>query len=114
MPDNCTSNVLSAGWNRGEVRTALYGGYRGEEYFRPAISTEFWYTRGFNDWSRPQKEEADPYAAGPRKLLYAHGRHWDLGSIGFGAGHGGDRGQILAQGPGQRRYVFGRFPEPSP
>src|SRR6266481_8635379 len=98
---NCTLMFFSRRLDRGEV-ARLYGGYRGEEYFHARHKHEFWYTCAFND---RLGEEAD--IRGRRELLYAAiGRHRDLGSIGSALDYGGDRGQILAQGPGRRRYVF--------
>ncbi len=98
---HCMLMFFSCRLDRGEV-ARLYAGYRGEEYFRARHKHEFWYTRAFND---RLGEEAD--IRGRRELLYAAiGRHRDLGSIGSALDYGGDRGQILAQGPGRRRYVF--------
>ncbi len=80
----------------------LYAGYRGRRYFQVRHAHEPWYTRAANDRLGGDRETEARRAS----LLATVSRHRELDSIQSALDYGGDRGQILAAGPGRQRYVF--------
>jgi len=80
----------------------LYSNYRGEEYYRVRHRYEFWYTRAFNNRLSGESE----MRSRRRWFLEAISRHKGKRVIGAVLDYGGDRGQILSEGPGEQRYVF--------
>jgi hypothetical protein len=80
----------------------LYAGYRGEDYFRVRHRQEFWYTRAVNQGLGGTEE----MEIRRRTMLDTVARHRSLEHVGSVLDYGGDRGQILASGPGANRYVF--------
>ncbi len=82
--------------------TQLYRGYRGRDYFQARHGEEFWYTRRHNDNLGSDVDIAHRLEL-LRRTLEAH---CDPAEIAAVLDYGGDRGQILAEGPGSARYVF--------
>jgi hypothetical protein len=86
-----------------ETETArLYAGYRGEPYFTARHRHEFWYTRRFQD----RLGSGADIGIRRDQLHQTLARHVDPVAIGSVLDYGGDRGQILSDGPGRLRYVF--------
>ena len=84
-----------------EVRR-LYCQYRSETYFVARHKHEFWYTRGYHRRLGGEME------MGPRRraLHAAISRHRSINSVDTVLDYGGDGGQLLSDGPGNRRAVF--------
>jgi SAM-dependent methyltransferase len=80
----------------------LYAGYRGERYFTIRNKNEFWYTRRFHQSLGAE----DTMPARRKSLLQNLARGVPLESVETVLDYGGDRGQILAEGPGSRRFVY--------
>ena len=80
----------------------LYTSYRGETYFRTRHKHEFWYIRAFHN--RLGNESVMPAR---RRAFIGHlSRHYDVNTFENVLDYGGDRGQMLADGPGRRRFVY--------
>lgn len=89
----------------------LYTGYRGEAYFKTRSKHEFWYTRRFNESLGSEKH----MPVRRRVFLDSLARHRDLSTFANVLDYGGDRGQMLTEGPGKNRFVFemsNAVPEP--
>jgi hypothetical protein len=80
----------------------LYAGYRGERYYRERHRCEPWYTRKANDGMG-----TDDSVLRARKALVDGfvRRHVDANTLGDVLDFGGDRGQLVPEGLGQRRFV---------
>lgn len=74
----------------------LYTSYRGEQYFRLRHKHEFWYSRGFHD--RLGNESVMPTRR--EAFLGYLSRHYEMSRFENVLDYGGDRGQMLADGPG--------------
>jgi len=80
----------------------LYRDYRGEEYFRARHRQEFWYTRRYNSRLGDEAEMAHRR----RRFQDSVARHRGARDIETVLDYGGDRGQLLTEGPGRKRAVF--------
>lgn len=90
----------------------LYDGYRGDRYYEARHRHEPWYTRKVND---ALGDDAVVVQA-RRELVERFVRdRIDLGKIEDVLDFGGDRGQLIPEGLGHRRYVYeisGKEPVP--
>jgi len=79
----------------------LYTDYRDERYLAIRHRSEPWYTRKVND-------DLAGVGMEPRKEVYraALAGHAEANYIGSVLDYGGDRGQMMAGGPGSEFYVF--------
>lgn len=80
----------------------LYAGYRGDDYFRVRHGFEPWYSRACNDGLGGEPE----MITRRRVFRSVIGRHLDPSAVTSVLDYGGDRGQLLADGPGIERLVF--------
>lgn len=80
----------------------LYADYRGEAYYRERHHWEPWYTRRFN------AALGGPEEMTRRRAIYAGTirDHAPTAMIETVLDYGGDRGQLMQDGPGQRYFVF--------
>lgn len=85
-----------------EDMARLYRDYRGEAYFQTRHKHEFWYTRGFNESLGSEKN----MSVRRRIFLNRLAMHRDLNTFENVLDYGGDRGQMLVEGPGRNRFVF--------
>lgn len=81
----------------------LYSGYRGDRYFRERNHFEPWYTRKVND----ALGDSDDVARARRELVDGFIRkHVDVSKLDDVLDFGGDRGQMIPEGLGKRRFVY--------
>jgi SAM-dependent methyltransferase len=80
----------------------LYADYRGEAYYRTRHHWEPWYTRSFNSELGAAREMT------MRRQVYVRtlGEFSPGDTIDAVLDYGGDRGQLMAGGPGRLHYVY--------
>jgi SAM-dependent methyltransferase len=81
----------------------LYAGYRGERYFRERHRFEWWYSRRANDGLGQDPGEI---AFRKRRMAAALAAVPGTQAIRSVLDYGGDRGQFIPDGLGERRYVL--------
>jgi SAM-dependent methyltransferase len=80
----------------------LYADYRGETYYRARHHWEPWYTRAFNcglGGTEEMMNRRQAYA----ETLNSHGGGMEIDTV---LDYGGDRGQLMAGGPGRSHFVY--------
>ncbi len=98
---NCGLVFFETRYNDQEI-ARLYDNYRGERYLTIRHRFEPWYTRKFND------DIGGHAGIGPRQEVYRRtlAAHADVEVIETVLDYAGDRGQMMAGGPGRSHYVF--------
>lgn len=81
----------------------LYTGYRGERYYRERHRHEPWYTRKVNDAIGSSEQIIATRKALVDRFLRAHA---DVAKLDDVLDFGGDRGQLIPEGIGRRRFVY--------
>jgi hypothetical protein len=96
----CTFRFFDTRLTDSEI-AKLYGGYRGEQYFKARHRCEFWYSRKVND-----SIGSDPAEIAVRKQGLARRLGARAQSLGTVLDYGGDRGQFIPDNLGAERYVY--------
>jgi Methyltransferase domain len=96
----CTFRFFDTRLSSEEV-AKLYGGYRGDEYFKARHNSELWYSRKVNDSIGGDPAEIISRKRGLERRLGAKAQTFVTV-----LDYGGDRGQFIPNSLGRERFVF--------